>query len=139
MLPVYVTIMAILGSENVEIDIAGLILGAAYLVLFARSLGQLLSLPFKTTCSHAIFGLASVNSDGRPAGIGKLFLRRMLIWNSLLIPAWCIGHWTTPGTIQQLAGGTVWLLIWLSAAFYAVMHPNRGLQDRILNTWVVRR
>jgi uncharacterized RDD family membrane protein YckC len=31
------------------------------------------------------------------------------------------------------------LLLWISAAIYAVFHPNRGLHDRWAGTWVVRR
>ena len=33
----------------------------------------------------------------------------------------------------------VLLLLWISAAVYAVIHPNRGLHDRLAGTWVVRR
>jgi hypothetical protein len=33
----------------------------------------------------------------------------------------------------------VLLLLWIGAAVYAVIHPNRGLHDRLADTWVVRR
>ena len=33
----------------------------------------------------------------------------------------------------------VLLVLWISAAIYAVIHPNRGLHDRLAGTWVVRR
>ncbi len=31
------------------------------------------------------------------------------------------------------------LLLWIGAAVHAVIHPNRGLHDRLAGTWVVRR
>jgi uncharacterized RDD family membrane protein YckC len=31
------------------------------------------------------------------------------------------------------------LYVWIGAAVYAVVHPNRGLHDRLAGTWVVRR
>jgi uncharacterized RDD family membrane protein YckC len=46
--------------------------------------------------------------------------------------------------LVSLADGTalisalVLLLFWVSAAVYAVIHPNRGLHDRLAGTWVVR-
>jgi uncharacterized RDD family membrane protein YckC len=33
----------------------------------------------------------------------------------------------------------VLLLLWIGAAVYAAVHPNRGLHDRLAGTWVVRR
>jgi uncharacterized RDD family membrane protein YckC len=33
----------------------------------------------------------------------------------------------------------VLLLLWIGAAVYAVVHPHRGLHDRLAGTWVVRR
>jgi hypothetical protein len=33
----------------------------------------------------------------------------------------------------------VLLVLWISAAVYAVIVPNRGLHDRLAGTWVVRR
>ena len=40
-------------------------------VLGARALIQLLELPFGTTCSHSIFGLAVVNAKGERAGLSN--------------------------------------------------------------------
>jgi uncharacterized RDD family membrane protein YckC len=31
------------------------------------------------------------------------------------------------------------LSLWIGAAIYAVIHPNRGLHDRLAGTWIIRR
>lgn len=33
----------------------------------------------------------------------------------------------------------VWLFLWISAAVYAVIVPNRSLHDRLAGTWVIRQ
>ena len=46
--------------------------------------------------------------------------------------------WKTAQGIAFISA-LVLLLLWISAAVYAVIHPNRGLHDRLAGTWVVRR
>jgi hypothetical protein len=38
-----------------------------------------------------------------------------------------------------LISALVLLFLWIGAAGYGVLHPNRGLHDRLAGTWVVRR
>ncbi len=41
--------------------------------------------------------------------------------------------------IVALVSAVVLVLSWISAAIHAVIHPDRGLHDRLAGTWVVRR
>jgi len=43
------------------------------------------------------------------------------------------------GLTAALVCAVVLLVLWISAAVYAVIVPNRGLHDRLAGTWVVRR
>jgi hypothetical protein len=38
-----------------------------------------------------------------------------------------------------LISALVLLVLWICAAVYAVIVPNRGLHDRLAGTWVVRQ
>ena len=143
MLPLYVWIMIVVGISTSEKYWQGAertFISVAVLVLAARSLLQLLELPlFRTTCSHATFGLVVVNAKGAPAGISQLFVRWAIVWLPLFLPMVLVAQLL--GTAQAIAliPPLVMLLLWISAAVYAVIHPNRGLHDRLAGTWVVRR
>jgi uncharacterized RDD family membrane protein YckC len=109
-------------------------------VLGARALIQLLELPFRTTCSHSIFGLAVVNAKGERADISNLFVRWAIVWLPLFLPMSLVALLIKEG--QPAAGfisALVVLSLWIGAAVYAVIHPHRGLHDRLAGTWVVRR
>jgi len=43
------------------------------------------------------------------------------------------------GLTAAFIWAVVLLLLWISAAVYAVIVPNRGLHDRLAGTWVVRQ
>ena len=47
-------------------------------------------------------------------------------------------RWRNQGFTNLIAGVVV-LVLWIGAAVCAVVHPNRGWQDRLGGTWVVRR
>jgi len=147
MLPIYVWVMIFVGTyhgaewlhEILGNSVAWLAMTTTMVVLIASSLIQILLLPFRTTGSHALFRLAVVNSKGQPATISDLMLRWAIVWLPLLIPM------TLAALLIKRAEGVAFivalvvLLLWIGAAIYAVIHPNRGLHDRLAGNWVVRR
>ncbi len=144
MLPVYVWIMLFLGSfpaEGIDRSAAalfGVALTALTVILGARMGFQLLEVPFRTTCSHSIFRLVVVDAKGRPASRARLLVRWAIVWLPLL-PV-LLGLWAgraEPPT--NLGFELLVLLMWIAAACVAVVHPHRGLQDRLARTRVVRR
>ena len=120
-------------------------LGVIILISIAALLGgtaliQLLELPFRSTASYEIFRLAVVNASGCPAGVSDLLVRWAILWLPLLVSMFVVGLLAVrldPAAAVLLA--LLLLLLWVSAAVYAVIHPNRGLHDRFAGTWVVRR
>jgi hypothetical protein len=69
-----------------------------------------------------------------------LLRRWAIVWLPLLVPMSLVAL-----LLMRRAEGiasicaAVLLLLWIAAAVYAVVHPNRGLHDRLAGTWVVRR
>jgi uncharacterized RDD family membrane protein YckC len=108
-------------------------------VLGAVALSQLLELPFRSTASQSIFRLSVVNAKGEPASISQLFVRWAIVWLPLILPMlFVILLVKNAQPTAALICTLVLLLLWIGAAVYAVVHPNRGLQDRLAGTWVVR-
>jgi hypothetical protein len=147
MLPLYVWIMVFVGSyqgaewlhamvgpswESIAVSTA-----LAVLALFA--LGELLSLPSRTTAGHAIFRLAVVNAEGERASLTNLVVRWAIVWLPLLIPMAFVARLFATARATALVVALVALVLWISAAAYAVVHPHRGLHDRLAHTRVVRR
>jgi uncharacterized RDD family membrane protein YckC len=89
--------------------------------------------------SQTIFRLAVVNAKGEPAAVSHLLVRWAIVWLPLFLPmslvALLIGRTGSFALISAL----VLLLLWVGAAVYAVVHPHRGVHDRLAGTWVVRR
>jgi hypothetical protein len=141
MLPLYVWIAAFVGRYHDKPwnDALGGIIIVSALVLGAVALAQLLELPFRGTVSHAIFRLAVVNARGEPAAVSRLLFRWAIIWLPLLLPASLVVLLIDRAEGVAFITASVLLLLWGSAAVYAVVHPHRGLQDRLAGTWVVRR
>jgi uncharacterized RDD family membrane protein YckC len=141
MLPLYVWIAIFVGyfhDKPWTDPLKGLVILSALVVLGA-ALVQLLELPFRNTVGHFIFRLAVVNAQGEAAARSHLLVRWAIVWIPLLLPlslvALLIGRTEGIALISTL----VLLLLWGSAAVYAVVHPHRGLHDRMAGTWVVRR
>ena len=148
LLPLYIWIMIFVGvhqgaewlHEIVGGSVAWLALSTTMFVLVGAALMQLLVLPLRTTASHSIFRLAVINAMGKPADRSKLLIRWAIVWLPLLLPVFILGM-----SINEIGRAAAFytnlglLLIWLSGAIYAVVHPNRGIQDRLAGTWVVRR
>jgi uncharacterized RDD family membrane protein YckC len=146
MLPFYVWILVFVGYtqgggiKQWTESLGGIILSTIMLVLGAGALIQLLELPFRITASHSIFRLAVVNAKGKPASISNLLVRWAIVWLPLFIPISLAALLIKRADLTALfISVLVLLLLWAGAAVSAVIHPNRGLHDRLAGTWVVRR
>ena len=140
-LPAYFWIAVFVGryhDKPLDESLNGIVVVSA-LVLLGAAIVQLLELPFRNTMSHFIFRLAVINANGEPASIKNLLARWAITWLPLVIPisilALLIG--STEGI--TFISAVVLLLLWGGAAVYAAVHPHRGLHDRLVRTWVVRR
>ena len=142
MLGLYVWIAVFVGRYHDKQwnDALGGIIISALVVLGAIALGQLLGLAFRSTVSHSIFRLAVVNAKGQCANRVTLLRRWAIVWLPLFIPMSFVALLIKRA---ELTAAFIWaivlLVLWISAAVYAVIVPNRGLHDRLAGTWVVRR
>jgi uncharacterized RDD family membrane protein YckC len=145
MIPFYTSIMVFVGTLRAEWihkwndSLGGLLLISIMVVLGASALFQLLELPLHTTASHSIFRLAVVNVRGKPAALSQLLIRWAIVWLPLFLPMVFLAKLLKTGEAIAIISTLVWIFLWGSAAAYAVIHPNRGLHDRLAGTWVVRR
>ncbi|MHC4490329.1 MAG: RDD family protein [Planctomycetota bacterium] len=141
MLPLYVWIAVVVGRYHDKQwdDPGGIVIVSALVVLGAIALIQLLELPFRSTASHSIFRLAVVNAKGEPAARSHLLVRWAIVWLPLFLPMSFVALLIHRAEGIAFISALVLLLLWVGAAVYAVVHPHRGLHDRLAGTWVVRR
>jgi len=142
MLPLYVWIAVFVGRYHDKpwIDSLGpIVVLSAVVVMGALALSQLLALPFRSTASQSIFRLAVVNARGAPAARSRLLVRWAIVWLPLFLPMSFVALLIHQAEGIAFISALVLLLLWFSAAVYAIVHPHRGLHDRFAGTWVVRR
>jgi uncharacterized RDD family membrane protein YckC len=140
MLPLYVWIAVFVGYyHDKQWDALGGIVIVSALVVLGAALIQLLELPFRSTASHSIFRLAVVNAKGEPAAISHLLVRWAIVWLPLFLPMSLVALLIRRAEGIAFISALVLLLLWVGAAVCAVVHPHRGLHDRLAGTWVVRR
>jgi hypothetical protein len=147
MLPVYVWVMAFVGSlqgaewlyELVGRSPATLAVTAASVVLVGSALVQLLALPLRTTASHAVFRLATIDASGERASVPRLLVRWAIVWLPLLLPLAAAAITFRSAEEAAVLSALSLILLWIGAALHAVVHPHRGLHDRLAGTRVVRR
>ncbi len=146
MMPLYLWTVAFVGFFQGEIvqqwkdSLNWLVMITIMMVLGAIALFQFLGLALRSTIGHSIFRLAVVNAEGRPANRVTLLRRWAIVWLPLFLPMSFVAlliKWGEPNAAFILS--VVLLVLWISAAVYAVIHPNRGLHDHLAGTWVVRR
>ena len=111
----------------------------AILVLGVIALIQLLELPLGSTASHSIFRLAVINAKGEPAALPHLLVRWAIVWLPLIFPMSFVALLINRPEGIAFFPALGLLLLWVGAAVYTVVHPHRGLHDRLAGTWVVRR
>ena len=87
------------------------------------------------------FGAALVTADGCPATRFHAVRRTIVTWSPLAL-AWLIFTLGPPikGTTLRFALlDTLPLALLAGGAIWAWRHPSRGIQDRIVGTWIVPR
>jgi uncharacterized RDD family membrane protein YckC len=119
--------------------VAWVALATALVVLGVITLVQLLELPFRSTASHSIFRLAVINAKGERAALSHLLVRWAIVWLPLFLPMSLVALLVPRAEGIAFLSALVLLLLWVGAAVSAVVHPHRGLHDRLAGTWVVRR
>jgi len=142
MLPFYVWLAVFVGRYHDKPwnDFLGEIVVLSPLaVLGAIALIQLLASVFRTTAGQSIFRLAVVNAKGEHAAISHLIIRWAIVWLPLLLPMSFVASLIQRAEGIAIISAPVLLFLWVSAAVFAVVHPHRGLHDRLADTWVVRR
>ena len=100
-----------------------------------------------------LFGMAVVNARGQPAAFWRVLARGTMVWGTVIVlfP----GYWSRSFLLSRLipfdalrrmseaVGDYGWLgvapsvLVITAAASWAVLHPARGLQDRLAGTYLV--
>ena len=80
-----------------------------------------------------------VNAKGEPAGMSQLFVRWAIVWIPLLLPMLFVVSLSRTSTGIAFISALALLILWISAAAYAVVHPNRGMHGSLVGTHVVRR
>jgi uncharacterized RDD family membrane protein YckC len=146
MMPIYLWTVAFIGFFQGEMiqkwkdSLGGLVMITIMVALGAIALIQLLGLPFHSTASHSIFRLAVVNDKGQRANRITLLRRWAIVWLPLFVPMLFTALLINRGEhTAAFILSVVLLVLWISAAVYAVIVPNRGLHDRLAGTWVVRQ
>jgi uncharacterized RDD family membrane protein YckC len=146
MMPLYFWTLTFVGFFQEEIiqqwkdSLGWLFMITIMMALGAIALFQFLGLALRSTIGHAIFRLAVINAKGRPGDRVTLLRRWAIVWLPLFVPMSFVPlliKWGEPNAAFILS--VVSLILWISAAVYAVIHPNHGLHDRLAGTWVVRR
>jgi hypothetical protein len=147
MLPVYLWILVFIGHarggkgprETIWDSVAWMALATALVVLGVIAAVQLLELPFRGTASDSIFRLAVINANGELASVSHLLGRWAIVWVPLFLPMSLVALMVQWDEGIAFITALTLLLLWIGAAAYGVVHPYRGLQDRLAGTWVVRR
>ncbi|MHC4205652.1 MAG: protein kinase domain-containing protein [Planctomycetota bacterium] len=62
-----------------------------------------------------------------------------IVWLPLFVPMSFVALLIKRAEVLAFIWALVLFLIWIGAAVYAVIVPNRGLHDRLAGTWVVRQ
>lgn len=143
MLPAYSWIAVFVGF-NFQPDpvswraaLGGILVTPLVLVLGAFALTQLVEIPLRRVVGSAFFRLAVVSLNGEPASKPRLLLR----WVITFVPLAVAAALALSALSDRADFVAVHILtgVWILAACYVVVDPQRGLHDRLASTWVVRR
>jgi uncharacterized RDD family membrane protein YckC len=122
------------------------IIGVAMLVVSygtAALISLVTALAFRGGITR-ILGLEFVTADGKPASRLRVLGRTALAWLPLLLPlgavvvANAVRMPVSRFTMSMWASG-VCVLLALAVVIVSILHPERGIQDRLAGTWIVPR
>jgi uncharacterized RDD family membrane protein YckC/tRNA A-37 threonylcarbamoyl transferase component Bud32 len=147
MLPVYLWVLVFIGyarggegpNETMWNSMAWIALATALMVLGVIAVVQLLELPFRGTASDSIFRLAVINAQGELASVSHRLGRWAIMWLPLFLPMSLVALMGRQAEGPAFISALLLFLLWVGAAASGVVHPHRGLHDRLASTWVVRR
>ncbi|UCF17046.1 MAG: RDD family protein, partial [Phycisphaerales bacterium] len=145
MLPLYLWILVFVGHYQGELvqqwkdSMGGSVMITVMVALGATALFQFLGLSLCSTIGHAIFRLAVVDDKGQRAGRVTLLRRWAIVWLPLFFPMLLVALLINRAELIAFILALAILVLWIGAAVYAVINPNRGLHDRLAGTWLVRR
>jgi hypothetical protein len=118
-----------------------LTIGALHFFLaLVAGLSLLTALAFRCGLTR-IMGLELVAADGRPATRLRVLARGTVVWAPSVALVTLANVLIVSGarTVAVLTVGGLALLILMVGAIVAVLHPARGIQDRLAGTWIVPR
>ena len=81
------------------------------------------------------WGIRVATGTGKPASRARVMWRTVVAWSPVLATALILGPGVHP--LTALITGVVAMLVMLCGVVWAVLDPDRGLQDRIAGTWLV--
>ena len=134
-------------SKGLTVLSAPLVMWALMVQIWAATAGFVAALAFigalvtRSGFTLRAFGAALVTGDGSPATRFHAVRRMIVTWSPLALAALLFRfspsiRATTPGVAIL---DTLPLAIFLAGAVWAWRHPSRGIQDRIVGTWIVPR
>ena len=87
------------------------------------------------------FAAALVTKDGEPAPRLRALVRVVVAFAPALLLCLLVVKGASPqkATTTQLLAQTAALAVFIAGAIWALLHPSRGIQDRIAGTWIVPR
>jgi hypothetical protein len=123
----------------------GLMLGIVLLQIVFSAVPALLSTVIaRGGALFRVLGIAVVGPDGYEVSRLRGVARSLIAWTPAIASLALIWPFPTRESIQevpveQLAPSLVLLAVFVAGAVFALINPNRGLQDRIIRTSLVAR
>jgi uncharacterized RDD family membrane protein YckC len=118
---------------------AGSIFMLPLYVWIAFFVGRYHDKPWMDSLGEIVIISALVDATGALATRSHLLARWAVVWLPLALPISFMAVLVHPAEGTAFFFTLVLLLLWVGAAVFAVVHPHRGLHDRLTGTWVVRR
>jgi eukaryotic-like serine/threonine-protein kinase len=110
-------------------------------VAFIGALGLIGALFVRSGFTLRTFGAALVTKDGRQASRLRALWRALVTWSPAVVM--CLILYKGPAvdhpTVAALTAQTLVLAVLVGGTIWALLHPTRGIQDRLAGTWIVPR
>jgi uncharacterized RDD family membrane protein YckC len=85
-----------------------------------------------------VFDIAVVTSNGALASRWRTLTRALAAWSWVIVPFW-LAPTAASGSASTMSGVISAVVIFLGGGVFAVVYPERGLQDRVAGTYLVPR
>jgi hypothetical protein len=114
---------------------------AAFGSAFVGVLAAIGSLAARGGFTFRPFGAALVRKDGKNASRLRALIRVLAAWSPVPVVCYLVAKGSNPvdvSTGRALLEAAIFL-VFIAGAVWAILHPTRGIQDRIAGTWIVPR